>query len=187
MIVQKQVFELDRLDLFCGTTLKQVRVGYETYGTLSPSKDNAILICHHFSGTSHAAGRYNEIEEIPGYWDAVIGPGKPFDTHRYFVVSSDTLCNINVKDPTVVTTGPAESTRPFRGRDRGKGSLSPVTGGLGDFESGGGLRLRGPAGVDRPGLSGTQGVRPDVGVQESCCFSGTIWYGLRSRPYRGTL
>ena len=80
MIVQKQVFELDRLDLFCGTTLRQVRVGYETYGTPSPSKDNAILICHHFSGTSHAAGRYNEIEEIPGYWDAVIGPGKPFDT-----------------------------------------------------------------------------------------------------------
>ena len=48
MIVQKQVFELDRLDLFCGTTLRQVRVGYETYGALSPSKDNAILICHHF-------------------------------------------------------------------------------------------------------------------------------------------
>jgi homoserine O-acetyltransferase len=118
MIVQKRVFELDHLDLFCGTTLGQVRVGYETYGTLSPNKDNAILICHHFSGTSHAAGRYDEIEEIPGYWDAVIGPGKPFDTHRYFVVSSDTLCNINVKDPRVVTTGPA-SINPRTGRPYG--------------------------------------------------------------------
>jgi len=48
MMVQKQVFELDRLDLFCGMTLRRVRVGYETYGALSPSKDNAILICHHF-------------------------------------------------------------------------------------------------------------------------------------------
>jgi len=118
MIVQKQIFELDRLDLFCGATLKQVRIGYETYGTLSPSKDNAILICHYFSGTSHAAGRYSETEEIPGYWDAVIGPGKSFDTHRYFVVSSDILCNINAKDPRVVTTGPA-SINPQTGRPYG--------------------------------------------------------------------
>lgn len=118
MIVNKQIFELNRLELFSGATLKQVRVGYETCGQLSPAKDNAILICHYFSGTSHAAGRYSQIEEVPGYWDAVIGPGKPFDTDRYFIVSSDTLCNINVKDPRVVTTGPA-SINPDTGRPYG--------------------------------------------------------------------
>lgn len=109
MIVKKQTFELDHLALVSGTTLEQVRVGYETHGRLSPAKDNAILICHHFSGTSHAAGRYRETDEVSGYWDAVIGPGKPFDTDRYFVISSDTLCNLNVKNPHVVTTGPASN------------------------------------------------------------------------------
>lgn len=118
MIVKKQTFELERLELVCGATLEHVRVGYETYGTLSPTKDNAILICHYFSGTSHAAGRYRETDEVPGYWDAVIGPGKPFDTNRYFIVSSDTLCNLNVKDPKVVTTGPA-SPNPKTGRPYG--------------------------------------------------------------------
>lgn len=118
MIVKKQNFELDRLELVCGATLQRVRVGYETYGRLSPTKDNAILICHHFSGTSHAAGHYSEADAVPGYWDAVIGPNKPFDTDRYFIVSSDTLCNLNVKDPRVVTTGPA-STNPQTGRPYG--------------------------------------------------------------------
>ncbi len=118
MIVKKQTFELDRLGLVCGATLERVRVGYETYGILAPTKDNAVLICHYFSGTSHAAGRYRETDEIPGYWDAVIGPNKPFDTNRYFVVSSDTLCNLNVKDPRVVTTGPA-SLNPKTGQPYG--------------------------------------------------------------------
>ena len=117
MIVHKQIFELGRLELTCGQRLNNIRVGYETYGTLSPTKNNAILICHYFSGTSHAAGRYRQTDEASGYWDTVIGPGKPFDTHRYFVVSSDTLCNINVKDPSVVTTGPAsinvETRKPY--------------------------------------------------------------------------
>jgi homoserine O-acetyltransferase len=107
MIVNKQIFELDCLKLTSGVTLRGIRVGYETYGSLSPAGDNATLICHYFSGTSHAAGRYRQTEELPGYWDDVIGPDKPFDTHRYFIISSDTLCNLNVKDPRVVTTGPA--------------------------------------------------------------------------------
>ncbi|MFQ5961406.1 MAG: homoserine O-acetyltransferase [Candidatus Methylomirabilales bacterium] len=118
VIVKKETFELDRLELCCGATLEQVRVGYETYGTLSPTQDNAILICHFFSGASHAAGRYSETDVVPGYWDAVIGPGKPFDTDRYFIVSSDTLCNLNAKDPRVVTTGPA-SPDPKTGKPYG--------------------------------------------------------------------
>jgi homoserine O-acetyltransferase len=105
MIVKKQTLELDHLELFCGATFKRVRLGYETYGSLSPAKDNAILICHYFSGTSYAAGRYRETDEVSGYWDAVIGPDKPFETDRYFIVSSDILCNLNVKGPKVVTAG----------------------------------------------------------------------------------
>ena len=54
-------------------------------------KSNAILITHHFSGTSHAAGKYKD--GSIGYWDKIIGPGKPLDTNKYFVLSSDTLVN----------------------------------------------------------------------------------------------
>ncbi len=117
-IVKKQVFELPVFTLVSGKVLKLVRIGYETYGRLSPEKDNVILICHYFSGTSHAAGRYSPSDQAPGYWDAIIGPGKPFDTDRYFIISSDTLVNLNVKDPNVITTGPA-SINPDTGRPYG--------------------------------------------------------------------
>ena len=106
-IVTKRVFELPAFTTANGTMLANVRVGYETYGTLNDAGDNAILIAHHFSGTSHAAGKYADSDPAPGFWDAVIGPGKPIDTNRFFVVSSDTLVNVNTKDPTVTTTGPA--------------------------------------------------------------------------------
>jgi len=118
MLVEKQVFQLEEFQLVSGKGLRDVRIGYETYGTLSEKGDNAILICHYFSGTSHAAGRYDPRDELPGYWDTVIGPGKPFDTDKYFIISSDVLCNINVKDPRVITTGPA-SINPETGKPYG--------------------------------------------------------------------
>src|SRR4051812_38151783 len=96
-----------RLD--CGRELHPVRVAYETYGVLSPARDNVILVCHALSGDAHAAG----ISEIPteestrdgfaaeerdgaapkglGWWDGMIGPCKAFDTDRYFVVSTNLL------------------------------------------------------------------------------------------------
>jgi len=117
-IVKKQVFQLPQFTLVSGKVLKQVRIGYETYGTLSPSKDNVILICHFFSGTSHAAGKYSPDDKTPGYWDAIIGPGKPFDTDKHFIISSDTLTNLNTKDPNVITTGPA-SIDPDTGKPYG--------------------------------------------------------------------
>ena len=95
-----------------------VRIGYETYGKLNPQKDNVIVVCHHFSGTSHAAGKYSAAEKTPGYWDAVIGSGKPFDTDHFFVISTDSICNINVKDPMVTATGPA-SVNPATGKPYG--------------------------------------------------------------------
>lgn len=107
MIVQKQTFPLSSLQLACGRTLHDVRIGYETYGTLNAAGDNAILITHYFSGTSHAAGRFSEADVEPGYWDAIIGPGKAIDTDRYFVISADSLANVNAKMKHVVTTGPA--------------------------------------------------------------------------------
>src|SRR4029453_8234194 len=95
--------------------MKNVRVGYETYGTLNGVGDNVILICHFYSGNSHAAGKYKAGDAAPGYWDAIIGAGKPIDTDKFFVVSSDTLANLNVKDPNTITTGPA-SINPDTGK-----------------------------------------------------------------------
>ncbi|HZP92981.1 MAG TPA: hypothetical protein VFB20_08880, partial [Burkholderiales bacterium] len=106
-VVEKKVFSLPSFTTDGGATIKNLRVGYETYGTLDAAGDNAILICHFFSGNSHAAGRYSKDETARGYWDAVIGAGKAIDTDRYFVVSVDTLANLNTKDGRTVTTGPA--------------------------------------------------------------------------------
>ncbi|OYX05209.1 MAG: homoserine acetyltransferase [Rhizobiales bacterium 32-66-8] len=66
-----------------------------------------MLICHFFSGNSHAAGKYAANDAAAGYWDAIIGPGKAIDTNKYFVLSSDTLVNLNTGDPKTTTTGPA--------------------------------------------------------------------------------
>lgn len=107
MIVEKKVFEIPEFLTVSGETIRGVRLGWESWGTLNAERSNAILICHYFSGTSHAAGRYRASDPLPGYWDSIIGPGKAVDTDRYFVLSSDTLVNVNARDPDVVTTGPA--------------------------------------------------------------------------------
>lgn len=106
-IVEKKRLDMADFTTSSGRMLKRVHVGYETYGTLNAAKDNVILVTHFFSGTSHAAGRYAVDDKAPGYWDSIIGPGKALDTDKYFVVSSDTLLNLNTRDPKVVTTGPA--------------------------------------------------------------------------------
>src|SRR5438105_2499985 len=93
--------------LDCGRELHPVRVAYETYGELSPARDNVILVCHALSGDAHAAGlsrdatgtrdgfgaedRDGTIGKALGWWDGMIGPGKAFDTERYFVVSTNLL------------------------------------------------------------------------------------------------
>jgi homoserine O-acetyltransferase len=114
----KKTFELKEYVTVSGQKIAPVRIGYETYGNLNPDKSNVILICHHFSGTSHAAGKYSAAEKMPGYWDSVIGSGKPFDTDKYFIISTDTICNMNTKDPMVTTTGPA-SINPATGKPYG--------------------------------------------------------------------
>lgn len=105
-IVEKRVFELGPYTTVGGEEIAEVRVGWEAYGELNEARDNAILITHFFSGTSHAAGRYGE-DGARGYWDGLICAGCPLDTDRFYVLSSDTLVNLNVGDPNVTTTGPA--------------------------------------------------------------------------------
>jgi homoserine O-acetyltransferase len=107
LLVKKQVFQLDNFKTINGKTIKQVKIGWESYGKLNAAKDNVILITHFFSGTSHAAGKYQESDPLPGYWDAIIGHQKAVDTNKYFVISTDTLVNANAYDPNVITTGPA--------------------------------------------------------------------------------
>lgn len=117
-LVQKREFCLPTYVTVGKRVIKDVRVGYESWGTLNARGDNAIFIAHYYSGTSHAAGKYAESDPLPGYWDAIIGPGKAIDTERYFVVAADTLCNINPRDPNVITTGPA-SIDPDTGKPYG--------------------------------------------------------------------
>lgn len=109
-VVRTQYLDLpDPVRLDVGSHLAPVRLAYETYGRLSPTRDNAILVCHALSGDAHAAG-WSDDPDTPtaldgigadergvrargglGWWDGMVGPGKAFDTDRYFVISSNLL------------------------------------------------------------------------------------------------
>ena len=107
MLVEKQTFTTHDYKTVNGKSINTINIGWEAYGKLNAQKDNVILITHFFSGNSHAAGKYKTTDPLPGYWDAIIGPGKAIDTDKYFVISSDTLVNASAYDPNVITTGPA--------------------------------------------------------------------------------
>ncbi len=96
------------LVLASGEKLGPIQVAFETYGTLSPEKDNAIFICHALTGDAHAAGKYSLEDVKAGWWDAFIGPGRGLDTEKYFVICA------NVLGGCTGTTGPT--------------SISPLTG-----------------------------------------------------------
>jgi homoserine O-acetyltransferase len=91
-LVTPQVARFDvPIDLDCGRTLPGFELVYETYGELNAEASNGILICHALSGDHHAAGRHRLDEPKPGWWDSCIGPGKPIDTDRFFVVCPNNL------------------------------------------------------------------------------------------------
>lgn len=113
--VKKQVYTADEFTFVCGKTIKDVKIGYETWGTLNAEGTNAIYVCAFHSGTGHAAGKYRETDKRAGYWDAIIGPGKSLDTNKYFIISADNFCNLQAYSPDVVTTGPA-SINPETGK-----------------------------------------------------------------------
>jgi homoserine O-acetyltransferase len=107
MVVETQYARFESIALDSGATLSPVQIAYETYGSLNATRTNAILITHAFTGDAHAAGIAQEGGK-PGWWDNMIGPGKAFDTDRYFVICSNVLGGCQG------TTGP--------------GSMNPVTG-----------------------------------------------------------
>ena len=79
------------LSLKSGNSLSSYRLVYETYGRLNADASNAILICHALSGHHHVAGWHSPEDKYPGWWDTMIGPGKPIDTERFFVVGVNNL------------------------------------------------------------------------------------------------
>ncbi len=104
-----RVVEADKpLQLECGKTLGPIDVAYETYGRLSESGDNVVLICHALSGDAHVAGYNSPDDKKPGWWEIMVGPGKGIDTDKYFVICSNFLGGCSG------TTGP--------------GSINPATG-----------------------------------------------------------
>ena len=104
----------DEMVLESGARLGPVTIAYETYGTLSETRDNAILITHAFTGDSHVAGYYGDdpATEKPGWWDFMVGPGKGIDTNRYFVICA------NILGSCMGSTGPS-STNPETGEPYG--------------------------------------------------------------------
>jgi homoserine O-acetyltransferase/O-succinyltransferase len=109
---QSWTFNDPPLELDCGRTLAPVTQAYETYGTLSPERDNAILIFHALSGDAHVAGYHSPEDKRPGWWDTMVGPGKAFDTNKYFVICA------NVIGGCKGSTGPL-SINPATGRPYG--------------------------------------------------------------------
>ncbi|HSE83942.1 MAG TPA: homoserine O-acetyltransferase [Thermodesulfobacteriota bacterium] len=91
----------DELILDNGEKLGPITIAYETYGELNEARDNVILIEHALTASAHAAGKHSPEDKYPGWWDVMIGPGKAFDTKKYFVVCS------NILGSCYGTTGPA--------------------------------------------------------------------------------
>ncbi|WP_165088472.1 homoserine O-succinyltransferase MetX [Neisseria yangbaofengii] len=108
---RKVAFETP-LALANGQTLPRFDLMIETYGELNAEKSNAVLICHALSGNHHVAGYHTAEDKYPGWWDSMVGPGKPIDTERFFVVGLNNLGGCHG------TTGPL-SENPATGRDYG--------------------------------------------------------------------
>lgn len=101
-IVQRQYLTwTEALPLESGQRLGPLTIAFETYGRLNQTRSNAILLLHALSGDAHAAGRHSPADRKPGWWDSMVGPGRPFDTSRYFVICS------NVIGGCMGSTGPA--------------------------------------------------------------------------------
>ncbi len=118
MLTETRHTQFDSISLDSGATLAPVDVAYETYGELNATKSNAILVLHAFSGDAHAAGEDKETGTA-GWWDNMIGPGKGFDTDKYFVICSNVLSGCRG------TSGPG-SSNPETGCPYGM-AFPPVT------------------------------------------------------------
>ena len=91
-IVKPETFKsTDSIELSCGKKLDGYNLVYETYGKLNAAKDNAVLVCHALSGNQHVAGKYKKTDKYPGWWDNLVGPNKPLDTNKFFVIGINNL------------------------------------------------------------------------------------------------
>lgn len=91
IVAPKTAHFTEPLTLKSGDVLSQYHLVYETYGKLNADKSNAVMICHALSGNHHVAGKYDEADKNPGWWDNLIGPGKPLDTNKFFVIGLNNL------------------------------------------------------------------------------------------------
>ncbi len=139
------------LVLESGAKLAPVHVAYETYGSLNAEGTNAILICHALTANAHAAGKHSPVDKTPGWWDSLIGPGRAFDTDRYFVVCP------NILGSCYGTTGPA--------------SLNPSTG---EF-----YRLEFPQFSVRDIVTVQKRLLDFLGVQRLATISGSSLGGMQ--------
>jgi len=134
-----------------GAQLAPVHVAYESYGRLNDDGTNAILICHALTANAHAAGKHSAIEKTSGWWDPLIGPGRAFDTDRYFVVCP------NILGSCYGTTGPA--------------SLNPITGEL--------YRLEFPQFTVRDIVTVQKKLLDFLGVRQLVTISGSSLGGMQ--------
>src|SRR6476661_4318018 len=85
--VVAQVARFDQpISLKSGAVLPAYDLAYETYGTLNAARSNAVLVCHALNASHHVAGTYEGRPKSEGWWDNLVGPGKPLDTERFFVI-----------------------------------------------------------------------------------------------------
>jgi homoserine O-acetyltransferase len=153
VIVETRHATLPRpLQLDCGRSLQKTAIAYEAYGELSPERDNAILVCHGLTSTQHAAGRHDPSAKKPGWWDAAIGPGRPFDTSRFCVICSNVLGGFGG------SSGPA-SEDPDRGVPFGL-SFPVVT--IGDM------------------VEAQAGLADYLGIERFCCVAGGCMGGFQA-------
>jgi homoserine O-acetyltransferase len=142
----------DGMTLVSGEHIAPLQVAYETFGTLSPQRDNAILIVHALTGDSHCAGFYDAGEKKPGWWDPLIGPGKAFDTNKYFIICSNDLGGCQG------TTGPS--------------SVNPATGAR--------YGMRFPVITMRDIVNTQKLLLESLGIRHLLCISGGSMGGMNA-------
>ena len=114
MIVSPQSISFSEpLALQSGASIRDYTLAFETYGTLNADKSNAVLICHALNASHHVAGSYAGQPDSQGWWHTMIGPGKPVDTDRFFVIGINNLGScFGSTGPCTSIPAPARSTAP---------------------------------------------------------------------------